>query len=209
MGTDFYGQPNSASARDGLTNYDTGDLSSQTPLPDMTPEEMQRRREAQADWEAARHSQYPTWDMFLYGEELQKRVTRQCLNEHLKSHEAGLMRPSRHHDPQPTRVDGRGGASRVINQGQTILSMDSGKELRSILDLLCLASKERLTGIMDLSARLARERQEHSKGKIPAEWASMAVAAPAAVDVADDSASPGANPAYKRMLSYFTLSGGS
>ena len=178
-----YQRPAPASNLDGVPVGPVPESPAQNP---MNAEELRQLKEQQANYEAANHSQYPTWDMFLAGDEVQQRLQKQASNEHLKTNEGGLMRPNRHFDPQPTRVDGREGASRVINLGQTFLAMETGKDIRSILDLVCLSAKERLSGVLDLAARLARERKQHSRGVVPTEYSALAVFPPAVAESAQD-----------------------
>ena len=193
-----YARPGSSGNMDGVGGPVAPGINNAS---QMTAEETQRQQEIQADYDAAKYSQTPLWDQFLYAEEVQKRISRVSVNEHLKAVEGGLMRPSRHHDPQPTRVNGSDGASRVIDLGQTILSLDNGKPLKEIIETICSATQVRLRGVVDLAARLARERKEHSKGQVPNEWADIAVLPPSlasSAPQADAPATPAASSALKR-----------
>jgi hypothetical protein len=56
-----------------------------------------------------------------------------------------------------------------------------------------------MTGLIDLSARLAQERRDHSKGRVPTEWKSVA-AVPAASPAGEEAANGlAAAPSMKRM----------
>ena len=195
-----YQRPAAAPPLDGGPVAPVPEIPPQSPL---NAEELRQLREQQADYEAAKHSQYPTWDMFLAGDEVQQRLAKQTSNEHLKKDEGGLMRPNKHFDPQPTRVDGREGASRVINLGQTFLAMETGKELRATLDLICLSAKERLSSVLDLSARLARERKQHSRGVVPTEYSALAVFPPSAAENVQDQELLTSSPSTSGLKSKF------
>jgi len=152
--------------------------SSQIPSKEATAEEKQQRLEERADWEAARHSQNPLWDMFLYGGILNDRIRQISLREHLTDPQHGVLVNTQKTGPPPVaRVNGQKGASRVIDKGQAILDMHKGDRLGEIMKLVTLATKSRLTGLLSASARLAMERREHSKGRVPIEWQDVAVAA--------------------------------
>lgn len=166
----------------------------------LTEEERKRRTEERADWEASRQTQNPLWDMFLYGGNLNEKIRKTSLNEHLVDPQSGVLVNTQRNAPPPTvRVNGLEGATRVIDRGQAIL--DTGPKadrLGEIMKLVCLATKTRLTGLLNSSARLAIERRQHSKGKVPTEWEDIA-AVPKSVTEPDegDAASNGSN-ALKR-----------
>ena len=143
----------------------------------QTPEEIEARRRTEANFKAAKEHQHPMWNLFLQGDPLEKKLNDKCYENGIKAPKDGLFyaTKSANRPPQTTQVNGRDGASRIINQGQTILSTQSGETLIDIMNLLALATKERVTGILDLSARLAQERKAHSTGRIPTEWEAVAV----------------------------------
>lgn len=173
---------------------------------ELTREERQRRVEERADWEASRQTQNPLWDMFLYGGNLNEKIRKISLNEHLVDPQSGVLVNTQRNAPPPTvRVNGLEGATRVIDRGQAIL--DTGPKadrLGEIMKLVCLATKTRLTGLLNASARLAIERRQHSKGKVPTEWEDIAALPKPAADPEDgDAAGSGAN-ALKRMYRNLT-----
>ncbi|RMZ79036.1 hypothetical protein DV737_g3577, partial [Chaetothyriales sp. CBS 132003] len=147
-------------------------------IPEPTAEERQERLEARADWEASRHRQFPLWDMFLYGGPLNDRIREKSQQERLHDPQAGVLVNTQRTGPPPrARVNGFEGATREIDKGQAILDSGAkGERLREIMSIISLATKTRLTGLLNASARLASERREHSKGQAPAEWAGLAVA---------------------------------
>ncbi|RMZ88765.1 hypothetical protein DV736_g4007, partial [Chaetothyriales sp. CBS 134916] len=137
----------------------------------------QERLEARADWEASRHRQFPLWDMFLYGGPLNDRIREKSQQERLHDPQAGVLVNTQRTGPPPrARVNGFEGATREIDKGQAILDSGAkGERLREIMSIISLATKTRLTGILNASARLAIERRQHSKGQAPAEWADVAI----------------------------------
>lgn len=146
-------------------------------LPEPSPEEKQQRIEARADWDAARRSQNPLWDMFLYGGTLNDRIRKISLRERLLDPQSGVLVNTQRTGPPPiARVNGLEGATRVIDRGQAILdSENKGQRLSEIMKLICLATKTRMTGLLSASARLSMERRQHSQGRVPTEWEDVAV----------------------------------
>jgi hypothetical protein len=59
------------------------------------------------------------------------------------------------------------------------------------MKLVSLAAKERVAGVLDASARLARERRIHSKGLVPDEWKPVAALPPTTPASAEAVGSPG------------------
>jgi hypothetical protein len=173
-----------------------------------TPEEVQRRRQAEADFRAGRWAQNPLWDSFLQGDPLEKKLNKCSYENGIKSPKDGLFYATKGQTrPQTTRVTGHDGASQIIDRGQTILSTESGDVLGDIMKLISLATKDRLTGLLDHSARLSCERRDHSAGRIPTEWKTVAVT-PAPPAEAQPAGSPGASKTLKReqiCQSYFDM----
>ena len=167
----------------------------------LTPEEIQRRKENQANWDAARHSQHALWKMFLAGDPLERRLNDRAYEQGIKTPKEGLYYATRGIDrpPQRTIVNGLDGASQIIDRGETIIHSKEGQTLGDVLKLVSLAAKERVTGLVDLAARLSQERRDHSRGKVPADWKS--VAAVPATGSADGEVAAGsaAAPSLKRM----------
>jgi hypothetical protein len=144
-----------------------------------SPEDLQRRRQAEADFRAGRWAQHPLWDAFLQGDPLEKKLNKCSYENGIKSPKDGLFYATKGQSrPQTTRVAGHDGASQIIDRGQTILSTESGDVLGDIMKLVSLATKDRVTGLLDHSARLACERRDHSAGRIPAEWKTVAITSP-------------------------------
>jgi len=200
-----FGRPGSSGMVYG-SQQDSAHGPSQAQAYRPSAEEKAQRDEARADWEAARHTQHPLWDMFLYGGTLNDRIRKISLNEHLIDPQAGVLVNTQKHAPPPAvRVNGLEGASRVIDKGQAILDTgQKGERLSEVMKLVCLATKSRLTGLLSASARLALERQQHSKGRVPTEWETLAVVPPSAgADVPDHVSSPAGGASIKRMSSAF------
>ena len=174
----------------------------QSAFPELSPEERLQRQEARADWDAARRSQNPLWDMFLYGGNLNDRIRKISLRERLHDPQSGVLVNTQRTGPPPVaRVNGLEGATRVIDRGQAILdSENKGQRLSEIMKLVCLATKTRLTGLLSASARLSIERRQHSKGLVPTEWEDIAVVPNANFDAGENGASTEAAPSLKRKL---------
>jgi hypothetical protein len=177
--------------RPGLSDYQNGH--------EESLEELQRRSQAEADFRAGRWAQHPLWDAFLQGDPLEKKLNRCSYENGIKSPKDGLFYATKGQTrPQTTRVTGHDGASQIIDRGQTILSTESGDILGDIMKLITLATKDRVTGLLDHSARLACERRDHSAGRIPTEWKSVAVIPPAPPTGSHSAASPAASTSLKR-----------
>jgi hypothetical protein len=192
----------SSAADGGGYGYGANSYTNQPSAEQLTPEEIQRRKENQANWDAARHSQHGLWKMFLAGDPLERRLNDRAYDQGIKTPKDGLYYATKAIDrpPQRTLVNGLDGASQIIDQGETIIHSREGQNLGDLLKLISLAAKERMTGLVDLSARLAQERLDHSKGRVPTEW--MSIAAVPATNSADEEVAtgPAAAPSLKRML---------
>lgn len=174
----------------------------QSAFPEPSHEERLQRQEARADWDAARRSQNPLWDMFLYGGTLNDRIRKISLRERLHDPQSGVLVNTQRTGPPPiARVNGLEGATRVIDRGQAILdSENKGQRLSEIMKLICLATKTRLTGLLSASARLSIERRQHSKGRVPTEWEDVAVLPKASSEPADMGSNAEAATSLKRRL---------
>jgi hypothetical protein len=184
----------------GGYGYGANSYPNQASAEQLTPEEIQRRKENQANWDAARHSQHGLWKMFLAGDPLERRLNDRAYEQGVKTPKDGLYYATKGIDrpPQRTLVNGLDGASQIIDQGETIIHSREGQTLGDVLKLISLAAKERMTGLVDLSARLAQERRDHSKGRVPTEWKSVA-AVPATSSTGEEIATgPAAAPSLKR-----------
>lgn len=207
--TDFYGHPtpnSSFSPQNSFGTYDDGrngampyqNGGSQTQQ--LSQEETQRRREAQESWDEARKVQHPLWKMFLYGENLNTKLKKHCADANLAPPQEGLYIAAKGQAPQVTRVVGLDNAQKVVTKGEPILKTAEGDNLADILKTICLGAQERLTGIVDLSARLALERKQHSAGKVPTEWENIAVPSAPSPAVVDANGSLAAGISRKRMF---------
>ncbi len=164
-----------------------------------TTEELQRRKQAEANFRAGRWAQHPLWDAFLQGDPLEKKLNKCSYENGIKSPKDGLFYATTGQTrPQTTRVTGHDGASQIIDRGQTILSTESGDVLGDIMKLVSLATKDRITGLLDHSARLACERRDHSAGRVPTEWKTVAITSPAPLIVPQSAASAAVSTSLKR-----------
>jgi len=207
----FQYQNNSFSQGSGLGPYDgqTNGDGGRDGFPPVSEEEQAQRTRERSDWEASRHAQNPLWDMFLYGGNLNDKVRQTSHNEHLQDPQMGVMVNTQRHAPPPiVRVNGLEGASRVIDRGQSFLDTSAkGERLSEILKLVSLATKSRMTGLLSASARLSHERCQNSKGKIPEDWADIAVPARTTDENTDSISGPPPGISLKSMcLVYMTVS---
>lgn len=141
-------------------------LSSQAPAPFKDPNEPTRE-----DTQAARRAQYPLQECFLLSKALEQRVQKRGFELGVRIPSEGLFHPipSR---PSSISVMGPDGSS-IVRTGQTILNQE-GAPLVDILNLMSLSCEERLRGVIDYSAALARSRRAHSHGVPPPEYRDLA-----------------------------------
>ena len=199
-----FSQPGSTG---GVSTPQSGQLAGRNLTQEFQPseQELKRRVEERADWEASRHSQNPLWDMFLMGGTLNERIRNISIYEHLVDPQSGVLVNTQKHMPPPmVRVNGMEGGSRVIDQGQAILDTGAkGERLSDIMKIISLATRSRMTGLLNASSRLAKERRQHSNGKIPDEWQDIAVPLKSKSDAADGAPSPAGSSTLKRE--YFSI----
>lgn len=141
-------------------------FSSQTPVPFKDPNEPTRE-----DTQAARRAQYPLQECFLLSKALEQRIQKRGFELGVRIPSEGLFHPipSR---PSSISVMGPDGSS-IVRTGQTILNQE-GAPLVDILNLMSLSCEERLRGVVDYSAALARSRRAHSHGVPPIEYRDLA-----------------------------------
>ncbi|KAF7507002.1 hypothetical protein GJ744_011026 [Endocarpon pusillum] len=180
--------------RPGSSGYQNGN--------EENAEDMQRRGQAEADFSAGRWAQHPLWDAFLQGDSLGKRLDKWSYENGIKSPKDGLFYATKGQmRPQTTRVTGHDGASLIIDRGQTIISTESGDVLGDIMKLVSLATRDRITGLLDHSARLACERRDHSAGRVPTDWKAVAITPPAPSIVSQSAVNAAAPTSLKRTFS--------
>ncbi len=176
--------------RPGSSGYQNGN--------EETAEDLQRRRQAEADFRAGRWAQHPLWDAFLQGDSLEKRLNKRSYENGIKSPKDGLFYATKAQTrPQTTRVTGHDGATQIIDRGQTIISTEAGDVLGDIMKLVSLATRDRITGLLDHSARLACERRDHSAGRVPTDWKTVAITPPAPSTVSQSAVNPAASTSLK------------
>lgn len=147
------------------------------PAVPMSDEDKTQRVEERADWEAARYSQNPLWDMFLLGGDVNSRMRTISNQEHLTDPQSGVLVNTQKTGPPPVaRINGEQGSSRVIDKGQPVLDLHKGDRLSDLIKCVSLAAKVRMSGLLTTSCRTSTERRQHSKGRIPGGWEDMAVA---------------------------------
>lgn len=200
--TSFASQATTFGPSSGNTSFERPGSSGYPNDGEEDSEDLQRRRQAEADFRAGRWAQNPLWDAFLSGDPLEKKLNKSSYENGIKSPKDGLFYATKGQTRlQTTRVTGHDGASQIIDRGQTILSTESGDVLGDIMKLICLAAKDRVTGLLDHSARLAYERRDHSNGRIPTEWKTLAITSAAPPTISQPTGSPGGSTSLKSKRS--------
>jgi len=177
------------------------------PHPAVSQAERDARNHQRADWEEARHAQHELWDPFLYGATLNDKIKNISHRSNLVEPQSGVLVNTQKNQPPPVvRVNGLEGATRVINQGQSILdTKEKADRLNELVKLLSLSTKARITGLVQTAARLALERRQHSQGRIPEDWSDIAVVPSPSGPESQNVSSPAASAGMKRKLSAFLV----
>lgn len=181
----FYSQQNAPSVAFGSQGFATSSRGNGLSFPgssghqngyEESAEELQQRKQDERDFRAGRWAQHSLWDAFLQGDPVQSRLDKLAYQNGIESPKEGLFYATKgQRRPQTTRVVGHDDSSQIIDRGQTILSTESGDILSDMMKLIILATKDRITGLVDHSARLACERRYHSAGRIPTQWKTLAI----------------------------------
>lgn len=149
-------------------------------LPDISPSlevfggSGQDLVEAEEDWRAGSRRQHHLVDLFLEGQDLEKKLNHIAYEQKLKTPKEGLFYATQGRPPQRTQVVAPDGSAEVIDKGQTILSSEKGSPLVPLMTLVSLACRDRLTGLVDRASRLAFERRNFSMGRVPLDWQDVA-----------------------------------
>ena len=177
----------------GIDSQSTQDTAT-TALDVQSAEDAVRLENERANYAAAGRRAYELTDPFLLGDAMERKLNIRAYENGIKSPKDGLYHARK--DPnrplQKMQVVAPDGTVRVIDQGQTILNSDSGTTLVNLMDLISLACKARMTGVLDLAARLAKERRDFANGRVPDEWADIA-------EPPERASSPSAAQGVKRM----------
>ena len=178
-------------------------VNGQAAHPPVPPEELLARKHERADWEEARHAQHELWDPFLFGGTLNDKIKGIAHRSNLVEPQSGVLVNTQKNQPPPVvRVNGQEGATRIIKDGQSILdTREKAERLNELVKLLSLAAKSRVTGLVQTAARIANERRQHAQGRIPEDWADIAVRPKPTED--ESVSSPGPSIGTKRELMLF------
>lgn len=187
-----------ATGPNGLPN--TGSGAPNTPQVELKPEERETRDHQRQDWDESRHSQQELWDPFVYGATLNDRIKTWSHRNNLAEPQSGVLVNTQRNQPPPiVRVNGHEGATRVINQGQSILdTREKADRLNELVKLLSLSAKARMSGLIQAAARLAIERTQHSQGRVPDDWKDIAVVKDPSGEEQQNASSPAASAGRKR-----------
>lgn len=175
-------------------------------LPDVSPEPQlfggsgQDRAEAEEDWKAGSRRQHHIVDLFLEGQDLEKKIQQIAYEQKLSTTRDGLFYATQGRPPQRTQVVAPDGSAEVIDRGQTILSSEKGSPLVPLMTLVSLACKDRITGLLDRASRLAFERRNFSMGRVPHEWQNIAAVDGVAQAGTATASSSRAAPSLTRMI---------
>jgi hypothetical protein len=126
---------------------------------------------SRADTEAARRAQYHLQEPFLFAKLVEQKIQKRGFELGVRIPSDGLFHPVPGRQA-PIEITGPDGSS-IIRTGQTILNQE-GAPLVDILNLVSLSCEERLRGVIDYSAALARSRRAHSHGVVPDAWVDIA-----------------------------------
>lgn len=126
---------------------------------------------SRADTEAARRAQYHLQEPFLFAKLVEQKIQKRGFELGIRIPSDGLFHPVPGRQA-PIEITGPDGSS-IIRTGQTILNQE-GAPLVDILNLISLSCEERLRGVIDYSAALARSRRAHSHGVVPDAWVDIA-----------------------------------
>ncbi|KAI9797358.1 MAG: hypothetical protein M1833_005538 [Piccolia ochrophora] len=180
---------NSNSTRDGIPSPYSNNLNdftqqnlagptpfhaSQAAVSTQSPEEV-----AQAEWKAAlrrqaQSRQYHLNDPFLFANSLRMRASKKAYTNGIRLPQDGFFEQP----PQapPRRIQG---TSMTDAEGTSITSVKAKFRLAGevplaeILTLLSLATAERIRGLVEDAAALAKGRRAGSHGHVPPEWSSL------------------------------------
>ncbi|KAH8699170.1 hypothetical protein BGW36DRAFT_396734 [Talaromyces proteolyticus] len=120
---------------------------------------------------AARRAQYHLQEPFLFTKVLEQKIQKRGFELGVRVPTEGLFHPmpgSR----QPIEVTGPDGSS-TVRRGHTIVNQE-GAPFVDIISLMSLCCEERLRGVIEYSASLAKSRRAHSHGIVPVEWKDLA-----------------------------------
>jgi hypothetical protein len=126
---------------------------------------------SRADTEAARRAQHHLQEPFLFAKLVEQKIQKRGFELGVRIPSEGLFHPVPGRQA-PIEVTGPDGSS-IVRTGQTILNQE-GAPLVDILNLISLSCEERLRGVVDYSATLARSRRAHSHGVVPDAWVDIA-----------------------------------
>lgn len=187
-----------ATGSNGQIDSSSGALG--TPQVEIKPEEREAREQQRQDWDESRHSQQELWDPFMYGATLNDRIKTWSHRNNLAEPQSGVLVNTQRNQPPPiVRVNGHEGATRVINQGQSILdTREKADRLNELVKLLSLSAKARMTGLIQAAARLAIERTQYSQGRVPDDWKDVAVVTKSSGEEQQNASSPAASAGRKR-----------
>lgn len=166
----------------------------------VSHDEREKRDHERQDWAEARFAQHELWDPFLYGATLNDKIKAVSARSNLVEPQSGVLVNTQKNQPPPrVRVNGLEGATRVIDQGQSILdTKEKAERLNELVKLLSLSTKARIAGLVQAAARLALERRQHSQGRVPSDWSDVAVVPKPAENETQDVSSPAPSAGIKR-----------
>ena len=171
----------------------------ETDRPYETADEARRRKRVETNFTAGRWAQNPLWDAFLYGNPVEKKLNSYSYTNGVAVSKEGLYYASKDMpNPQTTEVEGHDKARQIINRGQTILSTAAGDAVGDVVKLVTVAARDRMSGILDCSGRLASERRDHSSGVVPDNWKTMATVLVASTPATQRTANSKATKTLKR-----------
>ncbi|KAL8687347.1 MAG: hypothetical protein Q9218_006453 [Villophora microphyllina] len=153
------------------TFYGAGTFN-QPAVPHQSPEALAEAERKRGVRRKAETRQYHLNDPFLYVGKVQKKMTTKARNERVVVPQQGLYHPQAHQEVKSIVYGPDKHEKLVVLKDQDLLNHDT--PLVDILSLLSLAAEERMRGLIEDAAALAKGRRSASHGIVPIELQDVA-----------------------------------
>lgn len=171
-----YNQFNTLSANvpGGKTTFYGAGTLNQPGIPVKTAEEQYEEEKKRTIRRKAERRQYHLNDPFLLGGVVHTRLAKHCHTEQVTYARDGVLTSNGHKDPVSLYMHGpdNNEVLTIVN-GEDLIYSNS--PLVDILSLISLATQERLRGVAEDAATLAKGRRVGTHGVVPPEFADLAV----------------------------------
>lgn len=164
----------SANIPGGKTSFYGAGALNQPAIPLKTAEEQFEEEKKRAIQRKTERRQYHLNDPFLFGGVVQTRLAKHSHAEQITIPRDGLLTSNGHKEPVSLIVVGPDNNEVLTTvTGQDLIYSNS--PLVEILSLISLATQERLRGVVEDAATLAKGRRVGSHGAVPSDFADLAV----------------------------------